>query len=53
MMKHLIKFFKNLEYLLGKHFMEVNFIKERDNRFKYNFITKDLFNHETFITIPE
>ncbi len=39
--------YKKLIDLLNDHNMNVDFIAERDNRFKYDFITKELFDHET------
>lgn len=39
--------FKRLEDLLDDHHLNVDFIAERPDRFKYNFITKELFEHET------
>ncbi len=39
--------FKRLEDLLDDHHLNVDFITERSDRFKYNFITKELFDHET------
>jgi hypothetical protein len=39
--------FTRLMDLLNNYSININFTKERDDRFKYNFITKELFNHET------
>ena len=39
--------FSKLQKLLKKYSMNVEFERERDNRFKYNFITKELFAHQT------
>lgn len=39
--------FSRLNSLLEDHGMDVGFRRERDDRFKYNFITKELFVHET------
>ena len=39
--------FSKLQKLLKKYSMNVEFDRERDNRFKYNFITKELFGHQT------
>ena len=39
--------FSKLQKLLKKYSMNVEFERERDNRFKYNFITKELFGHQT------
>lgn len=39
--------FSRLQKLLKKHNINVEFERERDNRFKYNFITKELFEHQT------
>ena len=39
--------FSRLNILLEDHGMDVGFNRERDDRFKYNFITKELFKHET------
>lgn len=39
--------FSRLNRLLEDHGMDVGFRRERDDRFKYNFITKELFKHET------
>ncbi|MEP6948007.1 MAG: hypothetical protein ABI863_01970 [Ginsengibacter sp.] len=41
------KQFSRLQKLLRKYDMNVDFGRERDNRFKYNFITKELFEHQT------
>ena len=38
--------FERLEELLKKENLNVQFMRERDNRFKYNFITQELFDHE-------
>lgn len=40
--------FERLNHLLAKHYINVDFIAPQTNRFKYDFITKELFNHETF-----
>ena len=46
------KEFSRLERLLKEHGIKVDFSRERDDRFKYNFITKELFDHETtFIAV--
>ena len=39
--------FTRLMDLLNDYSINIHFTKERDDRFKYNFITKELFNHET------
>ncbi|MEO6818533.1 MAG: hypothetical protein ABI204_02310 [Ginsengibacter sp.] len=39
--------FSRLEKLLGEHGIIVEFSKERSDRFKYQFITRELFDHET------
>ena len=39
--------FKRLYELLLKSGINVDFNRERDDRFKYHFITKELFDHET------
>jgi hypothetical protein len=39
--------FERLEGLLKEHDFNVDFLAERSNRFKYNFITSELFDHET------
>jgi hypothetical protein len=39
--------FSRLQKLLKKHSINIEFERERDNRFKYNFITKELFEHQT------
>src|SRR6185437_7752057 len=39
--------FSRLNILLEDHGMDVGFNREREDRFKYNFITKELFEHET------
>jgi hypothetical protein len=39
--------FSRLNLLLEDFGMQVDFKRERDNRFKYNFITGELFKHET------
>ncbi len=39
--------FSRLNSLLEEHGIQVEFNRERDDRFKYNFITKELFDHET------
>lgn len=39
--------YKKLEKVLNKNRINVDFITERPDRFKYNFITKELFDHET------
>ena len=39
--------FKRLQALLEENSININFTKERDNRFKYHFITTELFDHET------
>ncbi len=39
--------FSKLQKLLKKYGMNVEFERERDDRFKYNFITKELFAHQT------
>lgn len=39
--------YKKLTALLKKHFIQVDFSSERADRFKYNFITTDLFEHDT------
>lgn len=36
--------------LLEDHDIKVSFTRERGNRFKYNFITKELFEHQTTFT---
>jgi hypothetical protein len=46
------KEFSRLEMLLEEKGIKVDFTRERDDRFKYQFITKELFEHETtFIAI--
>lgn len=40
--------YKRLTKLLEDHYIMVDFIAPRTNRFKYDFITKELFSHETF-----
>ncbi|MEO6134288.1 MAG: hypothetical protein ABIP35_03985 [Ginsengibacter sp.] len=42
------KEFDRLTKLLEEHSINVDFIAPQTNRFKYDFITKELFNHETF-----
>ena len=39
--------YSKLNSLLEEHGIDVGFNRERDDRFKYNFITKELFEHET------
>ncbi len=39
--------FARLVQLLSSKYIEVDFIRERDDRFKYRFITGELFDHET------
>ena len=39
--------FSRLNSLLEEHGMHVSFNREREDRFKYNFITKELFEHES------
>lgn len=39
--------FSRLNSLLEDHGMDVGFNREREDRFKYNFITKELFKHQT------
>jgi hypothetical protein len=39
--------FETLVQLLASKNIEVDFIRERDNRFKYRFITEELLGHET------
>jgi hypothetical protein len=39
--------FKRLLELLNDYSINIQFTKERDDRFKYNFITSELFDHET------
>jgi hypothetical protein len=39
--------YKNLQNLLEEKSISVDFIKERDDRFKYKFITEELFEHDT------
>jgi hypothetical protein len=39
--------FARLLELLNDYSINIHFGKERDDRFKYNFITKELFDHET------
>lgn len=39
--------FSRLNRLLEDHGVDVGFRRERDDRFKYNFITKELFEHQT------
>ena len=39
--------FKRLEALLEENSINISFTRERDNRFKYDFITKEIFEHET------
>ena len=41
--------FSRLEKMLEENGIMVEFSKERDDRFKYNFITTELFDHETTI----
>ncbi len=38
---------EDLEELLAQKSIVVDFLKTRDDRFKYKFITEELFNHET------
>lgn len=45
--------YQKLNQLLEEHHIQVNFLRERDDRFRYNFITKELFDHETsFAPVP-
>ncbi|MEO6683598.1 MAG: hypothetical protein ABIN48_12320 [Ginsengibacter sp.] len=45
--------YKKLQQLLRKHQFEVSFNRPRTDRFKYHFITEELFNHETtYIFMP-
>ena len=39
--------FKRLQALLEENSINISFTRERDNRFKYDFITKEIFEHET------
>jgi hypothetical protein len=39
--------YARLNKLLEEHGMHVGFNREREDRFKYNFITKELFEHES------
>ena len=39
--------YSRLELLLEEHGIKVEFSRERNNRFKYHFITKELFDHAT------
>ena len=39
--------YKELNALLKKHYFHVDFRRERSDRFKYNFITRELFEHDT------
>ena len=39
--------FKRLEALLEENSINISFTRERDDRFKYDFITKEIFEHET------
>ena len=39
--------YSRLIRLLQDHSIDVSFSRERDDRFKYNFITKELFEHQT------
>ncbi|HEY5368675.1 MAG TPA: hypothetical protein VIJ75_06760 [Hanamia sp.] len=39
--------FSRLNSLLEEHGMDVSFNREREDRLKYNFIPKELFEHET------
>lgn len=39
--------FDNLQQTLKKSGVEVSFLRERDDRFKYDFITGELLDHET------
>jgi len=39
--------YSRLNSLLQDHGIDVSFNRERDDRFKYNFITKELFEHQT------
>lgn len=39
--------YKKLMKYLKKHCIVIDFSRERSDRFKYNFITGELFNHET------
>ncbi|MDQ6889643.1 MAG: hypothetical protein M3Z56_05155 [Bacteroidota bacterium] len=46
--------FERLQNLLKNNSIHVDFIKERDDRFKYKFITTELFDHESiFIPVQE
>lgn len=39
--------FHELRKLLEKNRINIDFLRERDNRFRYSFITKELFQHES------
>jgi hypothetical protein len=39
--------FKRLEALLEENSINISFTRERDDRFKYDFITKEIIEHET------
>src|SRR5450432_4021225 len=43
----IIKVYNDLEELLAQKNIVVEFTKPRDERFKYRFITEELFEHET------
>ena len=45
--KEFEKQFSRLEMLLEEHGIKVDFSREREDRFKYKFITEELFDHET------
>ena len=45
--------FRRLQGILDSNSINVDFTKERSDRFIYNFITRELFEHETgFIPVP-
>lgn len=41
------KEYEKLQALLNEHHIDVSFIREREDRFKYDFITSELLDHET------
>jgi len=45
--KNIIKAYNDLEELLAQKNIVVEFTRPRDDRFKYRFITEELFEHET------
>ncbi len=50
--KNLKKEYHRLEKLLGKKSMAVDFIRPREDRFKYQFITEELFEHTMQNSMP-